>query len=68
MECESCPRRMENVTFSSLAIIKQRMFLMRAQDILFFLIALGPDFSFIHIIDIVTHNRTLLFLQLVIVE
>jgi len=38
-----------------------------ARKILFFFVALCPDFSFIHIIDIVTHNRTPLFLRLVIV-
>jgi hypothetical protein len=64
-ECESCPRRMGNVTFSSFFIIKRRMFIVRKT--LFFLVAPRPDFSFIYIIDIVTHNLNPLFLRLVIV-
>jgi hypothetical protein len=33
-----------------------------------FLLHHAPDFSCIHIIDIVTHNRTPLFLKLVVVK
>ncbi len=58
MECKSCPRRMGNVTFFCFFVLSLNSGCLSCTRHSSFSLHDGPDFSFIHIIDIVTHNRT----------